>query len=43
MGLGTTMNRAVSVKTGKVLEFFYGIFQDWKVLEKRPLVLGSSE
>ena len=23
-----------SWKTGKVLEFYYGIFQDWKVLEK---------
>ena len=31
-----------SWKTWKVLEFYYGIFQDWKVLEKKPLVLESS-
>ena len=30
-------------KSGKSLSFIIGIFQDWKVLEKRPLVLESSE
>jgi len=31
-----------SWKTWRVLEFCCGIFQDWKVLEKRLLVLESS-
>ena len=31
-----------SWKTWKVLEFYYGIFQDWKSPGKMPLVLESS-
>ena len=50
MRLGTTMHRAVSVrvlmgsgKPGKSWNFIMAFFRTGKILEKRPLVLGSSE